>query len=447
MSPQGSSMAKSSQAVSSSKPGATRPLDPVGRLPQQPWMTSPESTAVMAALTSAGGKARFVGGCVRDAALGRPVKDVDIATTVRPDDVRELMAKAGIRVIPIGIDHGTVAAIVNHAFFEITTLRRDVETDGRHARVEYTDDWAADASRRDLTVNALYCAPDGTLYDPIGGLPDLKAGIVRFVGNPSQRIREDVLRILRFFRFYAYYGVGRPDKASLAACTDLAPMLPNLSAERIAAETLKMLAAPDPVPTFDLMLRHEVLPHFLPEAVNHARLAGLVAVERLRPPGLEAVDPLLRLAAVIVDLIFYADKVAQRLKLSNAQRSRLVALGEAPPITPEMDRKARRRAYFKLGPALFRDCIALGWAEAAAEAGGIGRTRTDAWFQLLNEAAMWTQPVFPVTGKDALALGIPEGPKIGRLLEAVQSWWVEQDFAPDRDACLAKLRSLSGVRG
>src|SRR5215510_13136350 len=223
------------------------------RLDPQPWMIAAETVAVMAALSSAGGEARFVGGCVRDALLGRPVTDVDIATHEPPERVMNLLSRAGIKAVPTGIKHGTVTAVIGRKHFEITTLRRDVETYGRHARVEYTNDWAADAARRDFTMNALFCSLDGTIYDPFGGLADLREHRVRFVGDAEARIREDVLRLLRFFRFYAHYGAPPPDAAALAACRALAPLLPTLSGERVCGETLKLLLAPEPASVFATM--------------------------------------------------------------------------------------------------------------------------------------------------------------------------------------------------
>src|SRR5262249_22464103 len=212
-------------------------MQPSERLDPQPWMTAPETTAVMAALAAAGGEARFVGGCVRDALLGRKVSDVDIATHEPPERVMNLLARAGIKAIPTGIKHGTVTAVTDGRHFEITTLRRDVETYGRHAKVEYTDDWEADAARRDFTMNALFCSVDGTIYAPVGGLDALQGQGVRFVGDPVERIREDVRRLLRFFRCHAHDAKPPPAAAGLAACRALAHLLPTLSGERVCAET------------------------------------------------------------------------------------------------------------------------------------------------------------------------------------------------------------------
>ena len=258
-------------------------------------MSAKETRDVIAALTAKGARVRFVGGCVRDALLGRAVKDVDIATHDDPETVTALLKAAGIRAIPTGIAHGTVTAVTGAAHFEITTLREDVETDGRRAKVAFTDDWEADAARRDFTFNAIFCAPDGTIYDRFGGIEDLKAGRVRFVGDAETRLKEDVLRLLRFFRFHAWYGRGLPDPKGLDACRKFAHLLPNLSGERVAAETLRLLGAEDPSPVFALMRQEGILTHFLPEAQNIARLTALVALER----GYGEADPLRRLAAVL----------------------------------------------------------------------------------------------------------------------------------------------------
>ena len=215
-------------------------MEPAGHIDPPEWMRTPGAQDVAAALSGGGAPVRFVGGCVRDAVLGRRAKDIDLATPEPPQRVIDLLARAGIRAIPTGIAHGTITAVVGREHFEITTLRRDVSTDGRHATVAFTDDWAEDAARRDFTINALFCDADGTLFDPMGGLADIKTGTVRFVGDAAMRIAEDHLRILRFFRFFAHYGKGEPDSDGLAACTRLAPTLKALSAERIAAEILEI---------------------------------------------------------------------------------------------------------------------------------------------------------------------------------------------------------------
>ncbi|MEE8534186.1 MAG: CCA tRNA nucleotidyltransferase, partial [Alphaproteobacteria bacterium] len=231
-------------------------------------MKAPATRAVVDALTADSAEVRFVGGCVRDAVAGRKVTDVDIATPDPPETVTRLLEAAGIRVVPTGIAHGTVTAVIRHRHFEITTLRRDVETYGRRAKVAFTDDWTADAARRDFTINALFCDPDGTLYDPFGGIDDLDAGRVRFVGDAVKRIKEDVLRLLRFFRFYAHYGRPPPDAEALAACRAMARALPGLSGERVSAELLRLLAAPDPAAVLALMIEAEVLAFVLPEVAG-----------------------------------------------------------------------------------------------------------------------------------------------------------------------------------
>src|SRR5215470_372141 len=262
------------------------------RLDPQPWMTAPETAAVMAALSAAGGEARFVGGCVRDALLGRKVRDVDIATHEPPERVMNLLARAGIKAIPTGIKHGTVTAVIGGRHFEITTLRRDVETYGRHARVEYTDDWEADAARRDFTMNALFCSVDGT----------------------AERIREDVLRLLRFFRFHAHYGKPPPDPPALAACSALAHLLPTLSGERVCSETLKLLSAPQPAEVIELMRASGVLAHFLPEATRIDRLRALIAAEGAALRDLvPRPDPVRRLGALLDGSEASALAVATRL--------------------------------------------------------------------------------------------------------------------------------------
>ena len=421
-------------------------MQPRDRLDPQPWMTAPETAAVMTALSAAGGEARFVGGCVRDALLGRKVRDVDIATHEPPERVMNLLARAGIKAIPTGIKHGTVTAVIGTKHFEITTLRRDVETYGRHAKVEYTNDWQADAARRDFTMNALFCSADGVIYDPFGGLADLRAQRVRFVGDPEARIREDVLRLLRFFRFHAHYGKPPPDAAALAACRSLAPLLPTLSGERICGETLKLLSAPQPADIVDLMRETGVLAHFLPEATRIDRLRTLVAIEGSAPRDLvPRTDPIRRLAALLDGSAASALAVATRLRFSNAERDRLIGLSGDPEPSPALAAPARRRLIYRLGQARYRDRALIAWAAAVAGGAGTDGRASEAWIDVLRSGADWVAPRFPLKGRDAVKLGVPPGPAVGRLMATLEDWWIAGDFQADREACLAKLKDLAAT--
>ncbi len=392
-------------------------------------MRAPETMAVMNVLHDGGAAARFVGGCVRDTLLHRPIRDIDIATDAPPERVMVLMHDAGYTVVATGVAHGTVTAVIGGKSFEITTLRHDVETDGRHATVAFTGDWEADAARRDLTMNALSLETDGVLHDPFGGRADLEAGRVRFVGDPGQRITEDVLRLLRFFRFQAHYGKVPPDDAALSACRTMAPMLESLSAERVRSEFLKLLEAPDPVPTLMLMRDLDVLAHFLPEASKIDRLARLVRIES----ALAAfpADPLRRLAAVLRMDAEGVKSIAARLRLSNAERDYL-AMSLRLDVAPPLDPAARRRYIYRHGVSAFRERGLLGWADASEP--------VDAdWCDLLDAAGEWQPEVFPLTGADILARQVSRGPDVGALLAAVEDWWIAGDFQADRQACLTKL--------
>ena len=325
-------------------------------------------------------------------------------------------------------------------------MRRNVETYGRRAKVAFTSDWAADAARRDLTINALFAAPDGALYDPFGGLEDLRQGRIRFVGDARTRIREDVLRLLRFFRFFAHYGKPPPDADALAACRELAPLLPTLSGERVAAETLKLLAAPEPASVVALMIEEGIVAHFLPEADGVAPLRALVTLEGLGP----GTDALRRLAALLDPRQGSegANALALRLRFSNAERERLVALvAPAEVPQPEMSEKLQRLLLYRLGATLFRDLALLAWAHEIARSGPSPRRVAEAWRAHLAAAASWTPRRLPVKGRDALRLGVPAGPKVGRLIAALEAWWIEEDFRPTREACLAKLKELAQSGG
>jgi poly(A) polymerase len=411
-------------------------------------MTAPATRAVMAALAP-GGPPRFVGGCVRDALCGfARIGDIDIATPAPPQRVLDLLAAAAIRAIPTGIAHGTVTAVVGPAHFEITTLRRDVRTYGRHADVAFTDDWREDAARRDFTINAMSLSEEGELFDYFGGREDLVAGQVRFVGDPATRIREDVLRLLRFFRFHANYGKGDPDPAALAAAAEAAHLMPGLSGERVWAELSRILAAKDPAAALTLMERAGVLAHILPHRLDGggrgiARLAALVVLETAEALA-DAPDPVRRLAAVLDNDVGTADATAERLKLSRDARVRLGRLVVAgTSIAADMQPAEARRVIYRDGAEPFRDCVLLSWAAERAEGRDAhsARDAAVAYGALLEVARIFVPPVFPLTGADATAAGLAPGPAMGEALRAVEDWWLARDFRPGRDDLLARLRA------
>lgn len=405
----------------------TEPRDLPRTAPQQ-WMAEPATRVVLDALSAGGVEARFVGGAVRDALLGLPIGDIDIATPAPPERVTELLQKSGIRVVPTGLTHGTVTAVVPPRHFEITTLRRDVETDGRHARVAFDADWAADAARRDFTINAIFLAPDGTIDDPVGGLADLRAGHVRFVGDPATRITEDVLRLLRYYRFEARFGAGSGDAAARAACHAAAHLLPTLSAERVAQELIRLLDTPDPGRALQMMEEDGALAALLPAARRLDRLRRMIAIE-------PEPDPLRRLSALIDADAEAAAALAERLHFPNAWRNRLRGLAPPWPLDPAGDPATLRRALHRLGAERYRDLALLLAADRRADTGQLAG--------LLALARDWTPPRFPLSGHDVTALGIPPGPRIGALLDAVERWWEDTDFAASRAQCLAFLKELA----
>ncbi|MBV9510592.1 MAG: CCA tRNA nucleotidyltransferase [Caulobacteraceae bacterium] len=411
-----------------------------GRLPAaQAWLSAPATRAVMAALEAVGGPAcaRFVGGCVRNALIGQPIDDVDIATVLEPQTVIRALRAAGLKAVPTGVEHGTATAVAERRAFEITTLRRDVETDGRRAVVAFTTDWGEDARRRDFRLNAVYADAAGLLYDPTGeGIADALAGRVVFVGDAETRIREDALRILRFFRFHAWYGRGEPDAAALAACAALKDQVRGLSAERVSKELLKLLAAEDPRPAVRLMLEAGVLAELLPQAAGLGRFERLVAIETGQ---LFSLDPLLRLGALLPADPAAGEASARRLRLSNAQRERLTAmLGVEPPLTAAMSPRQARAAVYRLGRAAFCDRALLAWAAS-------DDTASDSrWRALPALAQAWPRPILPLTGDDALAAGAARGPQVGAALREVEAWWVENDFPDDRAVLLARLKAVAG---
>lgn len=425
---------------------AGAPRHPMGQLSPQPWMAWPQTRAVIAALTARGAEVRFVGGCVRDALLHRPCKDIDIATPDPPEVVMDLLAAAGIAVVPTGLKHGTVTAVAGEGTdrrtFEVTTLRRDIATDGRHAEVEWTADWVADAARRDFTINAMSATPEGAVYDYFDGLAHLHHGRVVFVGRAQARIREDYLRILRFFRFHARYGRPPVDHEALKACQMMADGLDGLSGERVREELLQILAT-DAAPDVLLLMRGErVLGHVLPEAAEFGRLRQVVFLETrgLRLPGLE-VDPLRRLAAVLPEGSDI-EALTGRLKLSNHQAVRLAALTDAALApTPALDRVQRQALLRRSGREAVRDRALLLWAgQRALEAHAESR-RTADWVALLEDAASLPIPEFPLRGRDLLDLGQPPGPGVGRLLADLEAGWEAGAYQADRAALLDEARA------
>jgi poly(A) polymerase len=402
---------------------------------QHGWMTAPETVAVMDAL----GEARFVGGAVRNALLGASVVDIDIAVPMPPSAAVARLAAKGIKVVETGLDHGTVTAIAGTHAFEVTSLRRDVETDGRHAKVAFTDDWAEDASRRDFTINALYASATGEIFDYATGVEDLMAGRVRFMGDARTRIAEDYLRVLRLFRFHAWYGRGEMDAEGLRAAAQAKDKLKTLSAERVAKEMLRLLEAPNPAPVLRMMAAAGILPEILPGALQVPRLERLVEIdaENFFPR-----EPVLRLASLLPDSAEAAHAVSDHLRLSNADRLRLEQLLGGESVGAAISARDARRLLYRIGVARFRDKVLLQWAAAPRSAAAL------AWRMLLKMAETWQRPRFPLTGHDVMQAGVPEGPEVGRVLAEVEDWWVDADFAPDEEACRDRLvQVMTRTRG
>ncbi|MDY0883910.1 CCA tRNA nucleotidyltransferase [Dongia soli] len=391
----------------------------------QPWMLQGAARHVYDALTAEGDEARFVGGCVRDALLGRKINDIDIATPLPPGKVIELLTSAGIKNIPTGIEHGTVTAVVNSEPIEVTTLRRDVETFGRQARVAFTDDWQADAARRDLTMNALSCRLDGRVHDYFGGLDDLTAGRVRFVGDPRTRMKEDYLRVLRFFRFHANYAAGEPDPAAMAAAKASASQLAHLSGERLRQETLKLLAAGRGPETWGHMLEAGIVSAYLPEATDQARLV-LVAQ---REAALRIAPAAIRRLAALLPGKTEALAVGTRLRLSRREQERLSGIAAGPEIMLELEPVAVRRLVYRHGNDLALDLL-LVHAEDDADL-----------VQVAAIAESWHAPRMPVGGKDLAELGLQPGAAMGRWLALAEAWWIAGDFRADRAACMSWLKA------
>jgi poly(A) polymerase len=418
-----------------------------GQIPVQPWMETGNMKALLAALSAGGKEVRFVGGCVRDALLHRDVGDIDLATQERPDRVIELLENAGIQAIPTGIEHGTVTAAFGSETYQITTLRKDVKTDGRHAEVAFTEDWKEDAFRRDFTFNTLSATPDGMVYDYCNGIQDLAERRIHFVGQAEKRIKEDYLRILRFFRFIATLGMRIDDKFSYQQCIRHAPELATLSGERIRVELFKIFASEIKYDALKLMKDGGITQHFLPELAHLDKLKRLIWLETMAIKfDHVAPDPVRRLAAAIETDADGVREITQRLKLSNAERDHLLALVE-PAWTPDPDtgEDTVRGALYRLGPSVVIDLGLLEWARRLTTMPRLPREQTDAWLNLMELADQWEPVEFPVRGQDVLDMNIEPGKYVSELLAQVEDWWIAGGCRAGRDDCLAELRRVANA--
>ncbi len=405
------------------------------KLPIRSWMQKSSTKSVMSALQRQGHLARYVGGCVRDTLAGRDAIDnIDIATPAAPQTVIALLEGAGIRTIPTGLKHGTVTAVMNGEMFEITTLRRDITTDGRHATVDFTNDWHADATRRDFTINCIYCDEDGTLFDPLNGIEDLKAGNIRFVGNANKRIREDFLRILRFFRFFSDFGSNTPNREAIDACTELSSNLSSLSGERIRQELIKWLGTESPVASLRHATNCGVIANtlnFVPISSTFSEMENLVSIENKN--GIP--DPVRRLALFTLHST-ETEKILRRLRFPRKVQRRLSdLLTLRTEIVPEAGQPLIRQTIYSQGTERTLDIALINWAQT--------NDQNDVdWQNFLQFIMQWKPPEFPVVGQDIIKLGIPEGEQLGQILEELEKWWVQENFAHKRSTLLTKALNI-----
>jgi poly(A) polymerase len=394
-------------------------------LPDATWLKHREIARLLALLNRDGEEARIVGGAVRNSLLRLPVGEIDVATTALPEEVMRRVEAAGGKAIQTGIEHGTITAVIEGRPFEVTTLRQDVETYGRKARVAFGRDWRTDAERRDFTINALFVSPDGALHDYVGGLDDIAARRVCFIGEPRRRIEEDYLRILRFFRFHAHFGHGAPDSAGLSACIAARGGLEMLSHERVRMEMLKLISASRATPTLAVMTESGILSLVLGGVAYLASFENVVKAEAAL--GIEA-DAIRRLGALGMWVAEDAERLTQRLRLANAERDRLLALDAWWRIAPAAGEQAARSLLYRLGPQAFVDRVLVAWArsEAGVAAGP--------WRDLASLPRCWTAPVFPLKAADFSGRGVGAGPQMGAALHAAEEAWIAADFPADRAA-------------
>ena len=405
---------------------------------QAQWLNDPLLQKLLAALNADGEEARVAGGAVRNAVLGAPVADVDIATTNLPDETVRRAEAAGFKAVPTGAEHGTITVIAGGKPFEVTTLRADVETDGRRAKVAFGRDWKADAERRDFTINALYAKADGTVVDLVGGLADLESRTLRFIGDAETRIREDYLRILRFFRFFAWYGKGRPDAEGLKACARMKDGLSRLSAERVWSELKKLLSAPDPSRALLWMRQAGVLTAALPESEKWG-IDAIHALVRAEGDLGWPVDPLLRLEAVVPPDAARMKTLGDRLRLSNAETDRLVQWAATAKIEPTVSEGELAKRLYRGSVDGIKDRLRLDLASARGRAEQDDKALIEAggYFRLLSFAEKWQKPDFPLRGGDLAQLGV-EGAALGALLKGLEVEWIDSGFSLERDALLKR---------
>lgn len=401
-----------------------------------PWLTAGGTARVLQLLNANGEEARVVGGTVRNALLGLPPGDTDIATTALPDEVVRRAKRAGIKSVPTGVDHGTVTLVIDGTPYEVTTLREDTETFGRKARVAFGRDWVKDAERRDFTMNGLSVDANGMVYDYVGGIADAKARRVRFIGNPDQRIAEDYLRILRFFRIHAAFGAGEPDRDGTLACIRGRAGLATLSAERVRMEMLKLLVAGGASSAAVAMADAGLLQVLTGGVVYTGPLTAMIAIERVL--GLPA-NATRRLAALTVAVTEDAKRVATRLRLSNAEAKALDSMGHRWWRFAAKDEANARRLVYRLGPERYHDRVLLAWAHAG------GDVTSSRWRRLAELPQRWTAPKFPLRAADFIARGMAEGPALGHVLTLAEDAWLAADF-PLEEAALAAIADQAAAR-
>ncbi|RCL03212.1 MAG: poly(A) polymerase [Candidatus Tokpelaia sp. JSC189] len=411
-------------------------------LPQEaPWLFDSNLQALLEACSQGGEEARVVGGAVRNTLLGESVSDIDIATTTFPQETAKRAKKLGFQVVLTGVNFGTVTVIARGQSYEVTTLRADMETDGRYAKVCFRRDWKVDAERRDFTINALYADRNGRIYDDVGGLKDIEKRILRFIGNAEDRIREDYLRILRFFRLFAWIGVGYPDPEALKASARLKEGLHGLSAERVWSELKKLFCAPDPVRSLMWMHQSRVLTVVLPEMEKWGidSINALVDTEKTLS---WKIDPMLRLQSIVLPDVVRMKAMSRRLRFSNAEKNRLVQWAMASPIQGDMPDQKLKEHIYREGRQPVLDRLQLTFAGMRARIADDGNAlfAVDHYTRLDFITRNWKIPVFPVNGQDLLALGFNQGPEIGSIMAELKNLWIAFGFQQDKAALLSFVR-------